>query len=541
MIKYLFLILVFVKFFYAQVNIEWMKNYNDTITNNGSSNDHYTILCRSNGNTCVAGICRVYIGGNDYSRFVTILYDDNGNIVWKKNYPENYMSGSISARVHSVNPDNNGNIVLSGYLSNRPILIKYSASGEMLWKKDSTEISDPYYSKSCIDPSGNICWVYIKFVNSSFDIFIKKYDPAGNLLWMNSYNGSENKTDQPYCITTDFQGNIIIGGTENSTSPGQIGKYCVLKYDANGNLLWNRTYAGTLGEAIKVFADGAGNIVSAGTLQTTFPNHEMIVIKYSPAGVQSWASRYSGRPDYLWNETFDMEVDNSGSCFLTGFTEKGFPYSDYVTLKYNSSGILQWSVFYNNSSNQVDIASDVAVDNLGNAYVTGLNIKDSSAAYTTIKYASNGSQSWVLEMDSITNHNTYRYSSLVFENNNIYLTGSLWNRSGIHYDFMLAKYHQVIGIITTSSEIPAAYDLHQNYPNPFNPVTYFEFDIAVKGNVQLIIYDVTGRRISELVNRELEPGSYKADWDAQNYPSGVYFYRLEADGYTDTKKMILIK
>ena len=88
---------------------------------------------------------------------------------------------------------------------------------------------------------------------------------------------------------------------------------------------------------------------------------------------------------------------------------------------------------------------------------------------------------------------------------------------------------------------PRSYNLSQNYPNPFNPVTNFGFRIAEFGLVKLTIYDAIGKEIAIIVNEELQPGSYNVDWDASNYPSGVYFYKLESGDFVESKKMVLIK
>ena len=98
------------------------------------------------------------------------------------------------------------------------------------------------------------------------------------------------------------------------------------------------------------------------------------------------------------------------------------------------------------------------------------------------------------------------------------------------------------GAVTyTSSEIPGRYSLSQNYPNPFNPTTHFEFRIADFGLVRLTVFDAIGREIEALVNQQLQPGTYEVSWDASAYPSGVYYYRLEAGSFTHTNKMVLIK
>ncbi len=106
-----------------------------------------------------------------------------------------------------------------------------------------------------------------------------------------------------------------------------------------------------------------------------------------------------------------------------------------------------------------------------------------------------------------------------------------------------------IGIEPISNEVPEKFSLSQNYPNPFNPTTNFEFNIPLLRGVSegrgvfvnLTIFDAMGRAVETLQNGTLAAGTYKAEWDASNYPSGVYFYRLKSGNFSETKKMILIK
>ena len=92
-----------------------------------------------------------------------------------------------------------------------------------------------------------------------------------------------------------------------------------------------------------------------------------------------------------------------------------------------------------------------------------------------------------------------------------------------------------------SSEIPNSYSLSQNYPNPFNPTTVISFRLAVNSFTSIKIYDILGREITTLVNEMLSPGTYEVEWNAGNYSSGVYYYKLSAGEYKETRKMILIK
>ena len=107
----------------------------------------------------------------------------------------------------------------------------------------------------------------------------------------------------------------------------------------------------------------------------------------------------------------------------------------------------------------------------------------------------------------------------------------------------------VIGINPISSETPESFSLSQNYPNPFNPTTTIVFSIPLLRGVSegrgvlssITIYNSVGQKITELFNPHLSPGTYQADWDASNYSSGLYFYKLTSGEFTETKRMILLR
>jgi hypothetical protein len=103
-----------------------------------------------------------------------------------------------------------------------------------------------------------------------------------------------------------------------------------------------------------------------------------------------------------------------------------------------------------------------------------------------------------------------------------------------------------IGIKKISSIIPEKSYLHQNYPNPFNPATVIKFDIHAKSNIKLSVFDITGKEIELLVDKELTSGSYEIIWNARQsepltYPSGIYFYRMLSNDFIQSKKMLYIK
>lgn len=100
---------------------------------------------------------------------------------------------------------------------------------------------------------------------------------------------------------------------------------------------------------------------------------------------------------------------------------------------------------------------------------------------------------------------------------------------------------QITGIQKIGDFVPQAFSLSQNFPNPFNPSTRIRFDIAKSSFTSLTIYDVLGRKVSSIVNKKLDSGTYLAEWNAVNNSSGIYFYRLQTETYSETKRMILVK
>jgi photosystem II stability/assembly factor-like uncharacterized protein len=98
-----------------------------------------------------------------------------------------------------------------------------------------------------------------------------------------------------------------------------------------------------------------------------------------------------------------------------------------------------------------------------------------------------------------------------------------------------------VGINNISNEIPPSFKLYQNYPNPFNPRTSIKFEIPEFTFVNVVIYDILGRIIKTEVNEYLKAGTYSLNFDAADLPSGLYFFKININNYTETKKMLLIK
>ncbi len=118
---------------------------------------------------------------------------------------------------------------------------------------------------------------------------------------------------------------------------------------------------------------------------------------------------------------------------------------------------------------------------------------------------------------------------------------TLSNIADIFYQQNFNFRDEDISVIQTNPQVPEIYRLSQNYPNPFNPSTRIKFHLPENTFTSLKIYDVSGREIMNMINEKLQRGEYEYEFNGSDLPSGVYFYKLETESYTQTRKMILIK
>ncbi len=163
---------------------------------------------------------------------------------------------------------------------------------------------------------------------------------------------------------------------------------------------------------------------------------------------------------------------------------------------------------------------------------TGYSVGDSSLIIKT----SNAGANWsVLSAPVTENSSASPLTCISFVNE---LTGFVAGHDGT---ILFTTTGGLTPVQNISSGIPRDFSFDQNYPNPFNPITKLKFQMSKSEFAYLRVFDVTGKEIITLVNEELKPGIYEIDWDASNYPSGVYFCRLNSKHFSKTIKMTLVK
>jgi len=536
---YIFLI-IFVSGSFAQVTQQWVSFYNGPANNQDFS---YDIAVDNSGNVYVTGYS---ISGTSNHDYLTVKYDNAGTQLWEARYngPGNGTDDAFAIAI-----DGAGNVYVTGGSTGASYdyaTIKYNSSGVQQWVQiynGPGNAQDLAYDLA-VDASGNVYVTGWSNGGSGFaaDYATIKYNSAGVQLWVSRYQGSGNSNDGASSIAIDSFGNVYVTGV--SFGSGTDDDYATIKYNSAGVQQWASRYNGPgnlQDDAEMVVLDDSGNVYVTGVSLGSGTNMDYATVKYNSAGVQQWASRYSG-PGTV-DAARSLAVGSSGSVYVTGRSFiSGFNY-DYVTLKYNSSGVQQWIQRYDfgtGGGDRDDQAVALVLDDMENVYVTGYSSSTSFNDYATIKYNSAGTQQWLARYNGAGSNTDKAFAIALDNSNNVYVTGiSIGSTSNFNYATI--KYTQSVGIEPVSNVTPNEYRLTQNYPNPFNPVTNIEFSIPRSGSAKLFVFDALGREISVLVNERLSAGTYKVDFDAAGLSTGVYFYRLETNGFTDIKKMMLIK
>ena len=160
----------------------------------------------------------------------------------------------------------------------------------------------------------------------------------------------------------------------------------------------------------------------------------------------------------------------------------------------------------------------------------------------TIRFSTNGGETWFTDA-FFNSPSTRQYKSVTLINRDHYTFSALSDSL-----FFVSNDPITIGLNPISLVIPKGFSISQNYPNPFNPSTKIKFEIPIspisfgeRHGVRLVIFDILGREVETLINEQLKPGTYEVDWNAAGYSSGIYFYKLIAGDFTETKRMVLIK
>jgi hypothetical protein len=319
-------------------------------------------------------------------------------------------------------------------------------------------------------------------------------------------------------------GTIIYAGTSSS------GVYS----SSNNGSNWTQTslntqtiYALTV-NGNTIFAGASGNGVYISTnngtnwTQNSLSSHSVVSIAASGSNIFAGTSIYgiyrSTNSGVNWAQT-SMNSSTLKALALNS--------SYYFAGAYSLSGS---NGFYRSTDGGTWTLSGLNSINVLSLGISGYNTF--AGTENGVYLSTNNGTNWIIKNQGFTS--VPHIEAILIFNNYVFIGTygeSVWRRT-------LAE---SIGINNISTEIPSAYFLNQNYPNPFNPSTTIKFAIAKNDYTSIRVFDILGKEVATLVNEKLSAGTYSVDWDASDFPSGVYIYRLQTNRFTETKRMTLIK
>jgi len=318
----------------------------------GSGNDQPNYLAvDAAGNVVVTGMSQGAGTGDDYA---TVKYDPEGNPLWVARYDG---TGNATDAAIFVAVDAAGNVYVTGSSEGTGTAydyatVKYDPEGAVLWEAryDGTAHGDDWTNSLAVDPEGCLLVTGMSTgIETGGDTVTLKYDPEGELLWEERYNGPVNGYDEPDWMVVDGAGNVYLTGKSDGGATAD--DLVTIQYDPEGNRLWLDRYAGPGGAYERdafLALDGAGNVVvtcSSGE----YPLYDFLTVKYDPHGARLWTARYDGRTGGNDAPSF-VGVDGAGNVYVTGKSGE-WPLTDYATVKYDPDGNLLWDALYNGPGN----------------------------------------------------------------------------------------------------------------------------------------------------------------------------------------------
>ena len=355
-------ILFLYDFSYSQIEQFWINRY----TSSGKNVDVGKIVkLDTDGN--------VFVGGTANGKFVVIKYNADGVLQWEQ------TSSAIDTLVDIEIYANGQDIIVGGtYVSSSgtdfAILRLSNSDGSVVWSKTYSAGGNEYATAMTMDGDGMAYLAGHRLIGAAqlknIDMLIVKFDcDSGDTVYSKKFSGAGSFEDYVRVIEFSQTDNSIVITGENYEA-SQNFNYFTTKFSTNGDSVWSSTYnnnnSSTSSDIPRAMAiDGSGNVIVTGTRIGTIEDY--LTIKYNSSGVKQWEKSYTGtRTDYPRT----IITNSSGDIFVSGASYVTSEH-DVVTIKYNSSGTQQWINTYNGTGNGKDEVSGSIIDFYGNILVIG--------------------------------------------------------------------------------------------------------------------------------------------------------------------------
>ncbi len=418
----------------GQIRTEWVSRYN------GPDNQWdraVEMVVDDNRN--------VYVTGESwnietYYDITTVKYDSDGSELWAVSY-----SSSENDIPTDLVTDDVGNVYVTGYIEDQDsdyITLKYDSFGNEIWSVRYEGGNQGDRARAIgLDDDGNVFVTGESMAGYTAPHFLTiKYNSEGDRIWVveeDMSNGSRARD-----LAVDNNGNVYVTG--NKWLLWMSSDYSTIKYDSNGNVIWMDTYNGpddSNDGAIAIVLDSLGYVYVTGRSRGVGTGGDYATIKYDNGGNKNWTVRYNSAAN-LYDSPNAIAVDGIGNVYVTGESIGDGTSYDYATVKYDANGNEKWVSRYNSPASDIDCALDLALDQSGNSYVTGYSwVEESDFDYTTIKYNPFGFELWVLRYNGPANSSDWCFDVFVDMDNYLYLTGGSYG-IGTNSDFATCKIFQ---------------------------------------------------------------------------------------------------
>lgn len=242
--------------------------------------------------------------------------------------------------------------------------------------------------------------------------------------WVIEYNGTGNNTDLAKKILVDANGNTFVTGSSYGASG--LYNYTTVKYNSSGVQQWFVEYNGTGNNddrAAAMALDASGNVYVTGHSIGALGGYNFVTIKYNSSGIQQWLASYNGTGNGN-DQARAIALDTSGNVYVTGYVQGAVGGQNFGTVKYNNNGVQQWVVEYNGTGNSVDVPQGVAVQKNGSVYVTGYSVGATGGYnYAALKYNNSGVQQWATTYNGTGNSDDFVMAFALDTNGNSFITG----------------------------------------------------------------------------------------------------------------------
>lgn len=427
----------------------------------------------------------------------------------------------------------------------------FAAEGDVLWTRtynDAANAGDYGYGVA-VDGEGNVYVVGSDYVIGQNDnIWVRKYDTNGYVVWTSTYNGADNGVDIGDGIAVDGSGNVYVTGREKVTGEGY--NIWVRKYDSDGDEVWTKTYTSAGNEndyGYGIAVDGNGNVYVTGYEYVSGENSNIWVRKYDSDGYEVWTKTYNNTNNDS-DIGYGIAVDESGNVYVVGYEMTIAEAANIWVRKYDTDGDVVWTRTYNDAEDNDDLGYGIAVDGSGNVYVTGSEwVTGEQDNIWVRKYNSDGDVVWTKTHDGPVNEKDRGRGIAVDESGNVYVTGWV-DQNGEGYDIWVGKYEGAYG---ESFEPPSEGNVkiqggEKGYVNPRkNEKAKIHFQPSGAGRVNVKIYTLRGLLVWE-GSKSVSGYQDFIEWNCKNkendvVASGIYVVYIEGPGIKATKKVAVLK